>query len=397
VTAPPSVSDAFTGWLFAGAAWAGPGRWLGPCALPVRSGFQIGADPVGVDPVTVHPIPEAAPIRRLRGVLLPGLRDAHVHTALIDVSRLPPGGIAAVGDLGGVPEDLARLRTAAADPASGLPRVEHAGPFLTVPGGYPSNRSWAPPGSWRALRSGDDASSAVGELLAAGVARVKVALNADAGPVCPPALLVALVSAAHAAGIEVVAHVEGAGMVEVGLDAGIDQFAHVPWTHPLDPAVLRAAAAQQSAWISTLAIHHRPRDQATDGRSGPGRRPGHGSRAAAVARANLRGFLEMGGRVLYGTDLGNGDLRLGVNVAEVRALSAAGLSADDVLAAMTDVDPVTGSRFLAGVAPCLVPGGRIATGFVRDDVLPSEADRFAPALARAHVVPPVPTNGKAAP
>jgi hypothetical protein len=110
--------------------------------------------------------------------------------------------------------------------------------------------------------------------------------------------------------------------------------------------------------------------------------------ALGTAVGNLRGFLEHGGVVRYGTDLGNGPLPLGVNEAELLALSAAGLSVDDLLAAMTDVDPVTGSRFVAGVAPCLVPGGSGAPRVVRADALPDTPEGFAAALKRAHAVPP---------
>jgi hypothetical protein len=57
-----------------------------------------------------------------------------------------------------------------------------------------------------------------------------------------------------------------------------------------------------------------------------------------VAIGNLRRFLDHGGRVRYGTDLGNGELPAGVNPRELRALQRAGMSPGEVLAAVTDPD-----------------------------------------------------------
>jgi imidazolonepropionase-like amidohydrolase len=149
--------------------------------------------------------------------------------------------------------------------------------------------------------------------------------------------------------LPVVAHAQGPGMVARALDGGVARLAHAPWTEPLDAGLLRAAAARQ-VWISTLAVH-----------TGPARE---------TAVRNLRLFLGYGGRVRYGTDLGNGPQPLGVNPAEIRLLQAAGLSPADVLAAMTAVDP--------GDPPapsCVVPGG-----------LDDDPRRFAASLATARVL-----------
>ncbi len=271
--------------------------------------------------------------------VLAALRDAHVHSALVDLAAVRRGGIAAVTDLGGVPAELAALG------GPGLPAVRWAGAFLTAPGGYPSDRAWAPPGSWRELRSPADAGEAAAEQGAAGATLLKVCLNAEAGPV--PGL--ATVRAVVGAGLPVVAHAEGPGMVARALDAGVARLAHTPWTEPLDEGLLRAAAARQ-LWVSTLAIHT--------------------GRARETAVRNLRLFLGYGGKVRYGTDLGNGPQPLGVNPAEIRLLQAAGLSPADVLAAMTAVDP--------GDPPapsCVVPGG-----------LDGDPGRFAASLATARVL-----------
>jgi hypothetical protein len=68
----------------------------------------------------------------------------------------------------------------------------------------------------------------------------------------------------------------------------------------------------------------------------------------------LRRFHAAGGRVLYGTDLGNGPLPLGVNARELAALLSAGLGATTVLRSIAG-DP--GDDHLADEAPI---GSRLA-------------------------------------
>jgi hypothetical protein len=297
--------------------------------------------------VPVADIPAGAPRRRLPGTVLPGLCDAHVHSALVDLITVRSGGIAAVWDLGGVPDKVAEL---ARRRDHRLPHVRYAGPFLIAPGGYPSDRPWAPPGSWREVRSADDAAAAVDEVRAVGATLVKVTAHAG-GPMLPAPTLAALVTAAHAAGVPVVVHAEGPGTVAAAVDAGADLLAHTPWTEALDDGLVRAAATRMT-WISTLDIH------------------GWGETVPAQAAAigNLRLFLAHGGTVRYGTDLGNGPLPPAVNPREIRALQRAGLAPADVLAAMTGDDETE---------PCWVPGG-----------LELDPARFADVLATARVLGP---------
>jgi imidazolonepropionase-like amidohydrolase len=206
-----------------------------------------------------------------------------------------------------------------------------AGPFLTAPGGYPSDRPWAPRGSWREVRSTGDAATAVAECRAAGAELIKVTANAS-GPMLSAPVLRAVVDAAHAEGLPVVVHAEGPGTVAAAYDGGADLLAHTPWTEIVDEGLLRAGAGT-TTWISTLDIHGW-------GTPTPGRE---------IAVRNLRRFLGYGGSVRYGTDLGNGPLPPGVNIREIRALLEVGLSPDEVLWSMTG-EP-------EGVAPSWIAGG----------------------------------------
>ncbi|WP_174776553.1 MULTISPECIES: amidohydrolase [unclassified Cryobacterium] len=294
----------------------------------------------------------AAPRGPAAATVLPGFLDAHVHLALIDPAPLTAGGIARVLDLGGwtpsgpespgsresgepqepqgspsspVPVEFdpraSRTRPQAANSAegrAGLPEAVFAGQFLAAPGGYPSGRSWAPAGSIRFVARTTDAAVVVDAQLALGASVIKVTLNSAAGPVLSDGLLSAIVARAHEHEMPVAAHAEGAGQALRAFRGGVDALAHTPFTERLDDALL-AAMAGRMTWISTLDIH------------------GYGEPDDDFDRAvdNLRRFHRAGGQVLYGTDLGNGPLPVGLNRREIDALLAAGLTGDDVIRALT--------------------------------------------------------------
>ncbi|GGK80917.1 amidohydrolase family protein [Mangrovihabitans endophyticus] len=339
-----------TGWLVAESVWW-QGRLLGRSALCLADGR------VADGPVPAAGVPHDAGVRALPGTLLPGLCDAHVHSDLVDLATVRAGGIAAVWDLGGVPDRVAALRERAVSGAS-LPLVEMAGPFLTAPGGYPADRSWAAPGSWRELSSPAQAADEVAQCRAAGATLIKVTAHTG-GPMLDRSVLRAVVDHAHggsASGerwLPVVVHAEGPGTVAAAVEAGADMLAHTPWTHRLDAGVLRSTVAAGMTWISTLDMHGWGRATAEHG----------------VALENLRRFLERGGTVRYGTDLGNGPLVPGVNRREISALQRAGLTPDEVLTAMTGEG--------TGVPPCWIAGG-----------LDLSAPGFADLMATARVVGP---------
>ena len=291
----------------------------------------------------------------MTGTVYPGFLDAHVHLALIDPSLLAAGGIGRVLDLGGP-----HPTTDAGGPG---PRATFAGQFLTAPGGYPARQDWTPAGSVREVTGAADAAAAVDGQLAAGAAVIKVTLNSAAGPVLPGDVVAAIVARAHERGVPVVAHAEGPGQARAAFDLGVDALAHTPFDELLDDDLIGAMAGRMT-WISTLDIH------------GWGRR----DPAFATASDNLRRFHTIGGQVLYGTDLGNGPLPVGLNRRELDALLACGLSPDDLLRALT-IDslgafPAALPRPGVGHPVTLIPGDR-----------PGDARGFTAWLCTARVVP----------
>ncbi|MGH3691443.1 MAG: amidohydrolase family protein [Microbacterium sp.] len=266
----------------------------------------------------------AARSPRLSGVIVGGFTDHHVHLQLIEHSLLAGSRLGRVIDLGG---NLEAVHGLAPQSVSTL----FAGAFLTAPGGYPSDRSWAPEGSVREIADGESAAAAVTEMADAGATCIKVASNSTAGPVLTDELFRAIVRASAARDLPVVAHAEGAGEVRRVVHLGAARLAHAPFTERLDDDEIARQAASAS-WISTLAIHDDPE--------------------RAIAIDNLRRFHAAGGTVLYGTDLGNGPMPVDLNPREVAALREAGLDDEALLRALDPVDPLSPASALL-----LLPGG----------------------------------------
>jgi len=270
--------------------------------------------------------------------LLPGFIDAHVHLGLCRPARVLAGGITTARDLGWERRSIGALREAlAGDPDAG-PRLLAAGPMLTAPRGYPARAGWCPRGSALEVRSAADARQAVDGLAAWGAAVIKVAQEPRAGPTLAPDALRAVVDAAHGHGLRVSSHCGALSQLERALEAGVDELAHGLWSNeavPL-PVVERMVAAGMTV-IPTLHIDPSP-----------------------ARIANLRHFLAAGGRVAYGTDMGNAGPPPGIDPTELALMVQAGMPVEAALAAAT-----------SGAAGYLGLGGRgrVAEGAAADLVL----------------------------
>jgi len=293
----------------ASVAWLGPGRLVEDAQVVCEGGLVSYAG--------ASTLIEAAD-RELRvdGFLMPAVADRHVHIELSAPSLVLAGGVTAVRDLAWPPERVFPLADASELPSFDGPLIRAAGPMLTAPGGYPTNDSWAPPGTGREIKSPEDATAAVEELVRLGASAIKVSLNAEAGPTPSDAELAAICDAAHAAELPVTAHAQGKGEVERALGAGVDELAHTPWTRLADQVIQSAATRMRI--VSTL-------DILSFGRDTPEIR---------TALDNLRRFHVAGGRVVYGTDLGNGEIPPGIHEREARLMAEAGMEPEEVLEAM---------------------------------------------------------------
>ncbi|HUR04290.1 MAG TPA: amidohydrolase family protein, partial [Nonomuraea sp.] len=230
-------------------------------------------------------------------------------------------------------------------------RVLAAGPILSAVGGYP-----VPVFGPEVALEVPDASSAraaVRRLAEGGAALIKVGLepggstgapwSAHTTTAPPPwplptaEVLTAVVAEAHANGLGVAAHLSGPAGAELALDAGVDEWAHVPCDPLPDDLIKRAAAAgvQVVGTLDTL------------------------SRTAGVFTNAVR-LVEAGVRLLYGTDLAHPDVPWGIDAFELQLMQHVGrgaVSAAEVLSAAT-------AR--AGEHLGLAPLGRLVAGAPAD-------------------------------
>ncbi|MEA2509410.1 MAG: hypothetical protein QOG21_1492 [Actinomycetota bacterium] len=249
--------------------------------------------------------------------LLPGFIDAHVHIAFFSPHSVVAGGVTCVRDLGWLPDEIFELARASQSPSFDGPAVLAAGAMLTAPGGYPSRAAWAPQGTAAEVGNPSAAKAVVESMATRGAAIIKVALNAPVGPTLDRPTLGAIVDAAHASGLRVTAHIYGVDELEKALDLGVDELAHmVMGTEPIPPTTIERMAQQQGMTVvPTLAIRT-------------------GAELAAAVR-NVRSFVAAGGRVVYGTDLGNAGPHPGIDAGEISHMASAGMSPHSIIASAT--------------------------------------------------------------
>jgi imidazolonepropionase-like amidohydrolase len=248
--------------------------------------------------------------------LLPGFIDAHVHIGCASPSEVLGGGVTTARDLGWPPELIWPVVDRSRRDDFDGPVLLAVGQMLTVREGYPTRAPWAPEGTGRAVASPDEARLAVEDAAASGACAVKVALNAQAGPTLSPELLRAIVEAAHARDLKVTGHVFGLDELHKALDAGMDELAHMLMSDEEIPiSTIEQMVAAGMTIVPTLSCRF------------------GGDRDRAIE--NLRRFVAAGGRVVYGTDLGNDGPRPGIDAREIDGMVRAGMTGRDIIASGT--------------------------------------------------------------
>ncbi len=226
-----------------------------------------------------------------------------------------------------------------------------AGPIITVTGGYPSciyGYSWD-----YQIATPAEAHAVVIELCNCGADVIKIALE-PGHPQHPWPLLSyeqvqAIVTAAHARGVLVRAHIRQAALLDLALAADVDVIEHMPIpfcleaeleqrlaegnlhlaSYPAYEVQLAKMAAQGVALVPTLDVTSRAIDKL----------PGLGAEERQAAlNFFLEGvcrFHELGGVVALGNDYGNLDVQPGMPIREMELLLAAGLTPLEVIEAAT--------------------------------------------------------------
>lgn len=249
-------------------------------------------------------------------LLMPGFVDCHVHVGFADPAEVLRRGVTTVRDLGWPPETIFPLARASQRPGFAGPLIRAVGPIHTAPGGYPTQASWAPAGTGYEVADEHAAGAAVQRLVDDEPVAVKFALNPPVGPVLDHATLKALVDAAREAGLRTTGHVYGLAELEKALDCGADELAHMLMSEEEIPDALISRMIDAGVTVvPTLSVRF--------------------GRDREIAVENLARFRAAGGRVVYGTDLGNEGPGPGIDRTEITAMAAAGFDPLGVIASAT--------------------------------------------------------------
>jgi imidazolonepropionase-like amidohydrolase len=285
----------------------------------VIDGDQI----IAIGPAAEVSIPAGVEVIDLEGAyLLPGFINAHVHDAY-DENRLEAwaqAGVTTVRDEGilsgtGQLTQLMDLRNRLAVSPK-YARLVASGYMLSVPGGY----------GQLDVTSVEDARQQVTTELDAGVDLIKLAMESGyAGvtnlPNFSPPELQAIVTTAHAGGRLVSAHITQAKFLQMLLDAGVDDLAHIP-NDFVQEAMISQLVKQDVYVVPTLTVF-----EAYGGLQG--------------SSDNLKKFVKAGIQIAMGNDYtaipqNNFDhFDLGMPMHEITRMSEAGMTAMQIIVAST--------------------------------------------------------------
>lgn len=316
------------------------------------------------------------------GALLPGLVDAHVHAygeARRDALRF---GVTTMLDMF---SDPAGLPTARRERESSAPTAQadlwSAGLLATAAGGHGTQFGVAVP----TLAAPDQAPAWVAARRAEGSDYIKIVredlhvYRAEASlPTLDDATAIAVVQAAHAAGLRAVVHASARDDARRMLEAGADGLVHVFQDAPADEAFVDLARARGAFVVPTLAVIASLAGESSALAGDPAlapwlsaaQRESLGSRMhagppaprlLAEARASVARLHAAGVRILAGTDAPNPGTAHGVSMHdELQRLVQAGLTPGEALMAATA---------WPAEAFGLADRGRIAVGLRADLVL----------------------------
>lgn len=289
-------------------------------ALLIEDGRISAAGPYSTEQIPAH----ADQIDLEGATILPGFINTHVHGGY-DESILrgwAEGGVTTVRDVGANPaNDLFAMRDRLRE-KTGCARLIAAGPMITVPNGYPMVPWGSPIGL--PVTSAVDAREKVVELIDSGADIIKIAVErgvtfGESIPTLSLEEIRAIVDAAHERGTPVTAHVLSSIDLELALDGGVDDIAHMVSDGLHDRLIDRMVSAAVT-WVPTLELWH-----------------GVGYGLDQIAGSNLGRFVQAGGTVALGTDYAgyNSEFDLGMPIREVGWMRDAGMTSKQIIVAAT--------------------------------------------------------------
>lgn len=283
--------------------------------------------------------------------LLPGFIELHAHLSFQNVpaDTVLKHGITTIRDVGGPIHKPYG--------GNGSLRVLTSGPIITAPGGYPVPMM-GETNIATAVSTEEEARATVRNLINEGAAVIKIALEpgGEAGapwssshghshgphghghhdhqtakhvnahhkpantshsqkawPLLPENIVKAIVDEAHKNNRQVTAHIAEQRGAQIAIDAGVDEWAHMP-CDSIPESLLKKAVAQGVKIVTTLDTL---------------------SKCSGIAR-NACNWTKLGGELLYGAEIAHPDIPRGIDAQELIYMMQMGnMGVMDVLRAAT--------------------------------------------------------------
>jgi imidazolonepropionase-like amidohydrolase len=237
-------------------------------------------------------------------------------------------GFTSVFDTGSLWENTRRIRERVELGEVAGPRIRSTGEGLVPPGAMPSDTVLYMMGLMKfpapEIADDEQAAAAARKLLGEGVDAIKLFASSPRSARLPESAMMAAAREAHQAGKLVFVHPNSGADVLAAVRSGVDIVAHTtPHSGPWDEEILRAMREHRVALTPTLTLwnyyarHDRISVQ---------------EQIARTAVGQLKAWIECGGTVLFGTDLGAVEYDPG---AEYRLMAEAGMGFREILQSLT--------------------------------------------------------------
>jgi imidazolonepropionase-like amidohydrolase len=321
--------------------------YISPPEEPIRDGVLLiqGEKIVAVGSKASVQIPKTAEALDCSGLTITaGFWNSHVHffekkwanAATIpapELSRqlqdmLTRYGFTSVFDLGSMWENTRRIRARIESGEVPGPRIHSTGEALVPPRSLPSEQVLNLMGAMKfpapEIADAAQAAAASRKLLDEGVDGIKLFASSPRGPSLPESAIQAAVNEAHRLGKPVFVHPNSGADVLAAVRGGVDVVGHTtPHSGPWDETILAAMKERRVALTPTLTLwkyyarHDRisAQDQIVNTEIG-----------------QLRAWVDSGGTVLFGNDLGAVDYDPSE---EYALMAAAGMTFRQILASLT--------------------------------------------------------------
>ena len=272
-------------------------------------------------------IPQNSEIINANGrYIMPGFINAHVHNGFSPsyLEQWAADGVTTVRDLGAVyHRDLAQDKQHL-NSSNLRARLITAGPLLTVPGGYPIAVFNAPIG-YPIAHDEKNILKTVPSILANGADLIKISLERGKIfnkqiPVFSKKEAQTIVTIARNRHTRVSAHVTARQDIDLALDAGVGDLAHMVADGYLNRETIQKVIQAGMYWVPTLELWH-----------------GIGGESLVYAIENLRRFYQAGGLIALGTDYDGytTPFELGMPMREMKLMRQANMSNLDIIQSAT--------------------------------------------------------------